>query len=137
MTLKVKNPQELRNRKREYTKAFSTDLDKKSSFDENSDVFYLRYAHLEDILVKKGDNIKVGDVIGKSGVSGIALGTHDPHLHFNIYSTKKQENYLVNPAYYVNWKELEDLTESDKKIQLDRKNKKYKHNPVPKLSILN
>ncbi|MFC5046168.1 M23 family metallopeptidase [Aquimarina hainanensis] len=136
ITLKVKNPQELRNRKREYKKAFSTDLDKKSGFDENSKTFLLRYAHLEDILVKKGQFVKAGDIIGKSGVSGIAIGTHDPHLHFNIYSSIKAEKYLVNPAYYVYWKEINDLTEADKKIQEDRKNEKYKPNPIPKLSKL-
>ncbi len=136
ITLKVKNPQELRNRRREYTKAFSTDLDEKSSFDENSDIFLLRYAHLEDILVKKGQFVEAGKVIGKSGVSGIALGTYDPHVHFNIYSTAKAERYLVNPAYYVYWKELKDLTTEDKKVQKDRKDEKYKPNPVPKLSKL-
>ncbi len=134
VTLKVKNPQEVRNRKREYTKAFTDDLDQKASFDENSDVFLLRYAHLEDILVKKGQKVKAGDPIGKSGVSGIALGTHDPHVHFNIYSTAKLEKHLVNPAYYVYWKEIGDLTATDKKVQEDRKDEGYKPNPVPTLS---
>ena len=135
--LKVLNPQELKNRRRVYTKTYSSDLDNKSSFNKNDNIFFLRYAHLSDILVKKGQTVIAGEIIGKSGVSGIALGTHDPHLHFNIGSTKiKNKNYLVNPAYYVYWKEINDLTEEDKKIQTKRKDEGYKPNPTPKLSKL-
>ena len=83
------------------------------------------------------DPLIAGEVIGKSGVSGIALGTHDPHLHFNIGSTKrKSKAHLVNPAYYVYWKEMKDLTEEDKKVQIKRKNEGYKPNSTPKLSKL-
>lgn len=39
------------------------------------------YAHLNKILVKKGDKIKQGDVIGLSGNTGKSTG---PHLHFTL-----------------------------------------------------
>jgi murein DD-endopeptidase MepM/ murein hydrolase activator NlpD len=39
------------------------------------------YAHLSMLFVKKGDQIKGGEVIGISGASGMVTG---PHLHFMI-----------------------------------------------------
>ncbi|WP_064967203.1 M23 family metallopeptidase [Tenacibaculum ovolyticum] len=134
ITLKVKNPQEVKNRRREYTLAYKTDKKQGGNFNPKSEVFLLRYAHLKDILVKKGQKVKVGDVIGKTGISGVIEGTKDPHLHFNMYSDKKSNPYLVNPAYYVYWKEIGDLTEADKKIQKDRMEEGIKTNAAPKLS---
>ena len=102
---------------------YKSDLKEKGSFNKNSNFFLLRFCHLEDILVKVGDKVKTGDVIGKSGISGVIAGTSDPHLHFNIYSDEKKNAFLVNPAYYVYWKEISDLTVADKKVQTDRKDK--------------
>ena len=53
-----------------------------------------QYMHNSQLLVKKGDKVKRGQVIAKSGSTGIGSG---PHVHFGvIYKGNK-----VNPVKYV------------------------------------
>ena len=40
------------------------------------------YSHLSSISAKPGSNIQKGDVIGRTGTTGLAAGDH---LHFSIY----------------------------------------------------
>ena len=47
------------------------------------------YAHLYKINVKKGQKIKRGDVLGKSGNSGRAAGFH---LHYEVHKNKKVDD---------------------------------------------
>ena len=51
---------------------------------------YSMYFHLSDVLVKEGDLIKAGQVIGKVGATGRATG---PHLHWGM----KVNGARVNP----------------------------------------
>ena len=43
--------------------------------------FMSLYSHMSDILVKPGDDVKKGDIIGHTGTTGLAGGDH---LHFGI-----------------------------------------------------
>jgi murein DD-endopeptidase MepM/ murein hydrolase activator NlpD len=45
-----------------------------------------RYAHLDEIFVKEGDFIKLNDVIGTVGSTGLSTG---PHLHYEIIFNDK------------------------------------------------
>ncbi len=51
------------------------------------------YAHLNKILVSKGDTITRGQLIGELGSTGRSTG---PHLHYEI----RFHNKAVNPMYY-------------------------------------
>ena len=51
------------------------------------------YAHLDTVLVKVGDTVKEGTIIGRSGATGNVTG---PHLHFEV----RLNGTRVNP---LNW----------------------------------
>ena len=52
----------------------------------NGERTYSLYAHLEDnsMIVKPGDTVNEGDVIGESGNSGRSRGKTGDHLHFEV-----------------------------------------------------
>ena len=52
-----------------------------------------RYAHLQDILVEKGQKIKRGELVGTMGNTGRSTG---PHLHYEI----RKDGKPVNPMYF-------------------------------------
>lgn len=52
-----------------------------------------RYAHLETILVRQGQKVKKGQVIGTVGNSG---GSIAPHLHYEVLRNGREQN----PIYY-------------------------------------
>jgi murein DD-endopeptidase MepM/ murein hydrolase activator NlpD len=56
------------------------------------------YGHLSALTVEKGDRVKRGDMIGKTGATGLAGGDH---LHFGIML----HGYEVSPVYWWdrNW----------------------------------
>ena len=47
------------------------------------------YAHMQSILVSKGDTVERGDVIGLVGATGSASG---PQLHFEIWHNGSRED---------------------------------------------
>ncbi|KAF0200512.1 MAG: lysostaphin, partial [bacterium] len=53
------------------------------------------YLHLSSVMVKEGDIVKKGQIIGKVGSTGIASG---PHLHWGMYVLGK----TVDPLVWVN-----------------------------------
>lgn len=52
------------------------------------------YAHLDEILVKKGQKVSRGDVVARSGNSGRSSA---PHLHYEVRVAGRP----VNPASYI------------------------------------
>ena len=55
------------------------------------------FGHLSKITVKEGDEVKVGDVIGKAGSTGRSTGTH---LHYEVIKDGKR----LNPKNYLSLK---------------------------------
>ena len=62
-----------------------------------------RYAHLGDIFVEKGQEIKKGETIGTLGVSGLTTG---PHLHYEILKNNK----AIDPMFFT-YKNIKDRNE--------------------------
>lgn len=58
--------------------------------------FETRYAHLDKIIVKVGDVVQKGDILGLSGNTGRSIG---PHLHYEIRYLDKP----INPYQFLNW----------------------------------
>ncbi len=52
-----------------------------------------RYAHLKEVNVRKGANVRRGDIIALSGNSGLSLA---PHLHYEISHNEMR----VDPVHY-------------------------------------
>lgn len=50
------------------------------------------YLHLSSVLVKEGDFVNKGQIIGKVGSTGIASG---PHLHWGVYVLGKTTDPLI------------------------------------------
>ena len=64
---------------------------------QHTNRFKTRYAHLNTILVKVGQKITQGDLIGTVGNTGFVVrsgGGDASHLHFEVYDGKKQVNPL-------------------------------------------
>lgn len=61
---------------------------------ETTDGYEVMYAHLSEVLVKKGEKVKQGQVVAKSGNTGLSTG---PHLHYGIY----KEGELLDPMDFI------------------------------------
>jgi murein DD-endopeptidase MepM/ murein hydrolase activator NlpD len=51
------------------------------------------YAHLSQVLVRSGQTVKRGELIGKCGRTGLASG---PHLHYEV----RRNGVSQNPVDY-------------------------------------
>jgi murein DD-endopeptidase MepM/ murein hydrolase activator NlpD len=61
----------------------------------HGDTHETRYAHLSEVLVKPGQEVKQGNVIGLVGSTGMATG---PHLHFEIWQKMKEGLVAIDPT---------------------------------------
>lgn len=61
---------------------------------KTEDGYTLMYAHLNQALVSVGDNVKQGDIIAKSGNTGLTTG---PHLHYSVW----KEDMLMDPMQFI------------------------------------
>lgn len=79
------------------------------------------YAHLRQLYVKQGEEIKQGDIIGITGSSG---GSRVPHLHIEIRKTNTEETGLKNT--------IDPLTVLPK-IELNKLEKQFTLQPYEQL----
>lgn len=61
---------------------------------ETEDGYTVMYAHLSKVLVQEGEKIKQGQVVAKSGNTGLSTG---PHLHYGVW----QEGELIDPLSFL------------------------------------
>jgi len=61
----------------------------------HGDTHETRYAHLSEVLVKPGQEIKQGNVIGLVGSTGMSTG---PHLHFEIWQKMQEGLVAIDPT---------------------------------------
>ena len=57
------------------------------------------YAHLEKLLVKKGEFVEKGQEIAKMGSSGRSTG---PHVHYELHLNKRPINPMKYLSSYIN-----------------------------------
>lgn len=69
---------------------------------ETEDGYEITYAHLNWILVETGDRIKQGQIIAKTGNTGLSTG---PHLHYSV----QKEGMLYDPFQFVSLSYTEEV----------------------------
>lgn len=68
-------------------------------FINHKGTYQTHYGHLSKLLVKKGQVVQKGEIIGLVGSTGMSTG---PHLHFEIYKGKK----LISPDVFFKSSDL-------------------------------
>lgn len=59
---------------------------------DHGSIYKTRYLHMSRIMVKKGQQIKRGQTIGLSGMTGRVTG---PHLHFELLIRNRPVNSMT------------------------------------------
>jgi len=125
--LEISKPDQLqifKKRKRNYSLRYSGEGEKSQGegFVDTGNI-YIKYAHLSEIKVEIEKDVDAGVVVGIAGTTGVPGGTCGPHIHFEIASSKSSSSLenRINPGYYVYYKNEDELTAEEKKVQEDRK----------------
>jgi len=73
--------------------------------------FKTYYGHLKKVLVKSGQFVKKGQIIGYSGNSGFSNG---PHVHYEIRFIQRS----LNPFYFIKWtqKNYNEIFQEEEKV---------------------
>ena len=66
---------------------------------ETKDGYTILYAHLSAVLVEEGEEIRQGQVVAKSGNTGLSTG---PHLHYSIWKNGE----LLNPMRFFSAEDM-------------------------------
>lgn len=69
---------------------------------QTEDGYTILYAHLNDVLVKQGEQIKQGQTVAYTGNTGFSTG---PHIHYSIW----KGDMLINPMQFVNLNYTEEV----------------------------
>ena len=114
------NTTSLKNRKLalDYEDEYQGEMEFGTGF-EFEDKIYLFYFHLSEFKVKQGEEVKAGQLIGLSGVTGNADGIRNPHLHLEVLDTYNRPGGLTdkhNPAYFIDLKPIQDTLQEDTKL---------------------
>jgi len=70
--------------------------------------YITKYAHMQMFVVKKGQNVKRGQMIGYVGNSG---GSTAPHCHYEIIKDGRK----IDPIQYM----IQDVTDEEYQILLE------------------
>ena len=71
---------------------------------QTEDGFLITYAHLNKSLVKVGDKVEQGEIIAKTGNTGLSTG---PHMHYKVMKGEM----LIDPMQFVNLKYTDEVVE--------------------------
>lgn len=77
------------------TKIFNDNVTGRGVLIEGKDGREYLFGHMDEVIVKYGETVKVGELIGFSGNTGNSTG---PHLHFAI----RENGQYIDPAPYIN-----------------------------------
>ena len=61
---------------------------------ETADGYTVMYAHLSEVLVQEGEEIRQGQIVARSGNTGLSTG---PHLHYSLW----KDGILLDPMEYL------------------------------------
>lgn len=73
-------------------------LDQRLATPQGEQEVYLLYGHLSEVTVARGDWVESGSLVGKVGMTGIAIG---PHLHVEVRVGQNSYFTTVNPALWM------------------------------------